>query len=152
MARTKDEMIPILFRYFMAASLMRQDFYKHLKEEPRIRGKDEAVDAAMFLVSKGGIHMCLWYGMLYVVIEGWLEAKLSDPEIDRLLASPNVEFLKRFRNGMFHFQKDQWLSPKLSDFMDPKLGSVDWVRSLTSEFRRFLMAEMNRISGKPATP
>jgi len=106
----------------------------------------------MFLVSKGGIHMCLWYGMLYVVIEGWLEAKLSDPEIDRLLASPNVDFLKRFRNGMFHFQKDQWLSPKLSDFMDPKLGSVDWVRSLTSEFRRFLMAEMDRISAKPAIP
>jgi hypothetical protein len=53
---------------------------------------------------------------------------------------------------MFHFQKDQWLSPKLSDFMDPKLGSVDWVRSLTSEFRRFLMAEMDRISAKPAIP
>jgi hypothetical protein len=32
MSRTKDEMISILFRYFMAASLMRQEFYKHLKE------------------------------------------------------------------------------------------------------------------------
>jgi len=152
MARTKREMIPILFRYFMAASLMKQEFYKHLQTEPRIRGKDEAVDAAMFLVSKGGIHMCLWYGMLYVVVEGFQEAQLSDPEVDRLLASPNVEFLRRFRNGMFHFQKDQWLSAKLSDFMSPKLGSVDWVVSLADELRRFLMAEMNKLGQTPATP
>ena len=90
--------------------------------------------------------------MLYVVVEGWQEAQLSDPEVDRLLASPNVEFLRRFRNGMFPFQKDQWLSTKLSDFMSPKLGSVDWVVSLTDELRRFLMAEMNKLGRTPATP
>jgi hypothetical protein len=29
MARTKEELVPILFRYFMAASLMSQEFDKH---------------------------------------------------------------------------------------------------------------------------
>jgi hypothetical protein len=41
-----------------------------------------------FLVSKAGLKMCLWYGMLYVVVEGCRDAKLKDAEVDRLLASP----------------------------------------------------------------
>jgi len=82
--------------------------------------------------------------MLYVVVEGWQDADLSDPEVDRLLASPNTNLLKRFRNGMFHFQKDQWLPTKLSDFFDPANKTVEWVRTLTTELRRYLMAEMQK--------
>jgi hypothetical protein len=44
-----------------------------------------------FLVSKAGLKMCLWYGMLYVVVEGWRDTKLSDAEVDRLLASASVK-------------------------------------------------------------
>src|ERR1035438_1862649 len=110
MVRTKQQMVPVLFRYFMAASLMRQEFDEHLRNEEEQAALGD--DPAAFLVSKGGLKMCLWYGMLFVVVEGWREAKLSDPEVDRLLASPNTELLRRFRNGMFHFQKDQWLTTK----------------------------------------
>ena len=53
--------------------------------------------------------MSLWYGGLYVVIEGWKELGLSDPHVDDLLRSSNVELLKRYRHGTFHFQRD--LSP-----------------------------------------
>lgn len=139
-----NSQIPILFRYSMAASLMRQDFDKHLADP-----KDMALvgdDPMKFLVSKAGLKMCLWYGMLFVVIEGWREAKLSDPEVDRLLSSPNTELLRRFRNGMFHFQKDRWLPPKLSDFFVPTNKTVEWVRALTAELRRYLIAEMRKIS------
>jgi hypothetical protein len=34
-------------------------------------------DASSYLVSKSGTYMCLWCGMLYVVIEGWEELGLS---------------------------------------------------------------------------
>ena len=139
-------MVPTLFRYFMAASLMRGDFDRHLKT---LKGDE---DVTRFMSSKSFIYMCLWYGMLYVVIEGWREADLSDPEVDRLLASPNVDFLRKFRNGMFHFQQDTWLSQKLHDFIKPQHGTVDWVISLTSKFRRFLLTEMKRISPPPSTP
>jgi hypothetical protein len=135
MTRTKDQIIPILFRYFMAASLMSQDFNRYLndpQEQSRIGD-----DPMRFMVSKSGLTMCLWYGMLFVVVEGCQEAKLSDPEIDLLLTSPNVPLLNRYRNGMFHFQKEQWLSPKLSDFFVPTNKSVEWVRALTREFRRY---------------
>jgi len=93
--------------------------------------------------------MCLWYGMLYVMVEGWQKAKLSDPEVDILLASRNTELLRRFRNGMFHFQTDHWLPKKFSAFLDPKNKTVEWVRNLTAGFRRSLMAEMNKINAKP---
>jgi hypothetical protein len=150
MTRTKNELVPILFRYFMVASLMRQEFDEHLNnhsEQAAIGGDPTAI-----VVSKGWIKMCLWYGMLFVVVEGWRQAQLSDPEIDQLLASPNTELLRRFRNGMFHFQEDQWLPSKLSDFFAPSNKTVDWVRALTKAFRRYLLAEMNRISPPLVAP
>jgi hypothetical protein len=147
MERKKEELVPILFRYFMAASLMFQEFDKHLRDP-----KDSALhggDPMKFLVSKAGLKMCLWYGMNYVVVEGWRDAKLSDGEVDRLLASPNTELLRLFRNGMFHFQTDHWLPTKFSGFFEPKNKTVEWVRSLTTELRRSLLAEMKKISAKP---
>jgi hypothetical protein len=57
MTRTKDQIIPILFRYFMAASLMSQDFNRHLndpQEQSRIGD-----DPMRFMVSKSGLTMCL---------------------------------------------------------------------------------------------
>jgi hypothetical protein len=130
---------------------MRQDFDRYFKD-PNEQSWVDKGNSLLFLISKSGLAMCLWYGTLFVVVEGWQEAKLSDPEIDRLLASPNVPLLKRFRNGMFHFQSDQWLSPKLSDFFDPKNNTVAWVRALTREFRRYFLAEMKRINTPPVVP
>jgi hypothetical protein len=66
-----------------------------------------------------------------------------------LLASPNTELLRVFRNGMFHFQEDHWLPKKFSDFFEPKNKTVEWVRSLTTELRRSLLAEMKKVSAKP---
>ena len=136
----------------MAASLMRQHFDRYLKD-PQDRVLADA-NGMTFLISKAGLTMCLWYGMLFVVIEGWRESKLSDPVIDDLLKSPNVQSLKQFRNGMFHYQKGEWLAPKMHLFFDQKVSpnSVTWVLSLTAEFRRYFLAEMKRISAKPAAP
>jgi len=129
---------------------MRQEFEKHLQIPKDVQGAwDEPM---VFMVSKAGLKMCLWYGMLHVVIEGWRDAKLADPVIARLLASPNTELLRRFRNGMFHFQKDQWLPTKLSDFFQPANQTVEWFRSLTDELQRYLMAEMKRLSATRAIP
>ena len=57
---------------------MRQEFDKHLADpaEKALVGDDPM----QFLVSKAGLKMCLWYGMLCVVIEGWQDAKLSNIE------------------------------------------------------------------------
>jgi len=52
------------------------------------------------------VYLSYWYAGLYVVCEGWQELKLSDPEILDLLKSPHLEGLKRFRNGVYHYQAD----------------------------------------------
>ena len=66
---------------------MSQEFDRHLAKDTEI------TDAMVFLASQSGLKMALLYGMLYVVIEGWQELGLSDPEIDQLLKSPNVGLL-----------------------------------------------------------
>lgn len=38
-----------------------------------------------FFADDPGIFMSYWYGGLYVVIEGWKELGLHDPEIDQLI-------------------------------------------------------------------
>jgi hypothetical protein len=118
---------------------MRQLFYSYLKD-PACRRNTE--NPMLFLADKTGICMSYWYGGLYVVIEGWTSLELSDPKIDQLLDSPNVDLLRRYRNGSFHFQNN-WLDPKLSDFCGSS-RAVQWVNSLTDEFRRVLIGEMNR--------
>ena len=50
--------------------------------------------------------MGYWYATLYVVIEGYQELKMADSVIDLLLQSPNVKSLRRFRNGICHYQKE----------------------------------------------
>jgi hypothetical protein len=56
-----------------------------------------------FLFSKAGIWMQIWYGLLFVVIEGWKQSGLVDAEIENLLKNTsNVAKLKRFRHAVFH--------------------------------------------------
>jgi hypothetical protein len=137
------EALPSLFRYFMWASLMRQNFDSLLEND---REAIASQDPFIYLSSKAGIFMTYWYGGLYVVIEGWQALKLTDPEIDELLESPNTALLKRFRNGAFHFQK-KWLDARLSEFMGSS-DSVAWVRRLTKAFNRYLTGAMKAKYGK----
>ena len=147
MSRTKDELIPILYaRYYTAALFMRDTFGQCLADpkEQHLIG-DPRLGPFIFPSTKTGLAMGLWLGTLYVVVEGWQEAKLSDPEIDRLLTSANVPLLRRFRNGMFHFQGDEWLSTKLSNFAHSP-DSVPWTDTLMKEFGRYFFTEMERIN------
>lgn len=82
--------------------------------------------------------MSYWYGGLYVVVEGWQELGLSDPIVDPLLKSSNVQLLRRYRNGIFHFQKD-YMDERFHKFMAPK-DCVPWVRDLTNDFGDYFAA------------
>ena len=136
-----DRLIPVVFRYFMSASLMQQLFDSYLPDTPP---PADDRDSMAFLVSKAGLCMRLWYGALYVVVEAWAELGLQDTAIDSLLQSPNTDLLRRIRNSAFHFQT-QWLSEKESDFYGAP-DAVSWVRSLTEAFRTRLLAEMDRVA------
>jgi hypothetical protein len=82
-------------------------------------------------------YVSYWFAALYVVIEGWQELGLHDREIDKLLESPHVQILRRFRNGMFHYQRSyqdarfqQWLFEKTEE-------AGDWAHDLRNAFARW---------------
>jgi len=137
-----SEEFPSLFRYFMWSSLMREYFDQALANSGT---KLDDQDGFLFFSTKPGIFMTYWYGGLYVVIEGWQELGLHEPVIDELLQSPNVDLLRRFRNGAFHFQ-NAWLDDRLVAFCGAA-GSVSWVRALTQRFHDYLTGEMHRRYG-----
>jgi hypothetical protein len=112
----------------MAADLMRLQFHERRKAH---RDRPEA----FILDTDGMAWMGLWYGTLYVVVEGWQTLGLHDKQIDELLTSSNAELLRRYRNGMFHFQKDPF-DNRFVEFMDEP-STPEWVRTLHGAFGRW---------------
>lgn len=84
------------------------------------------------------MYMSYWYAGLYVVIEGWKELGLTDSTIDGLLASPNVDLLRRYRNGAFHFQKT-YFDERFTDFMKTEKQTVEWIRDLNKAFGGYFL-------------
>jgi hypothetical protein len=82
------------------------------------------------LFGDGKIHLNLylsyWYAALYVVVEGWTELGLSDETASALLTSPYVADLRRYRNGVFHFQRQYW-DERRKELLGGGAESAAWV-------------------------
>lgn len=84
-----------------------------------------------------------WLASLCVVIEGWEELGLSDPDIEeRLAAGGDAKLegslrhrLQRLRNGVFHFQHKNTADARFTDFWTSNV--VQWAIPLESAFERF---------------
>jgi len=87
------------------------------------------------------MYMSYWYAGLYVVIEGWEELQLHDPVIEPLLTSPNVELLRRYRNGVFHFQAEYHDERFLGLIRDGQ-NVVEWVRTVNQQFGRYFLEHL----------
>ncbi|MGB9722005.1 MAG: hypothetical protein ACPL28_11080 [bacterium] len=115
---------------------MRKHFYDCLKEKKLTNENAQKDDIELFM------YMSLWYGVLYVVIEGWRELRLRDKIIDSLLMSSNVNLLRRYRNAVFHFQKDYY-DERFMEFITKGKNCVEWVRNLHEQFGRFFLLFFN---------
>jgi hypothetical protein len=122
-----------LHRYFIWANRMRTHF-----DEVLARGTD-VLEGAAFIESF--LYMIHWYAGLYVVIEGWKELHLSDAAIDELLRSSNVELLKRYRNGVYHFQRN-YNDKRFDEYVTQGNDAVTWVRRLNEQFGRFFLQKI----------
>jgi len=122
---------------------MRVYFERALGEFIQLEGRitDDA-KATKFFADDPGIFMSYWYGGLYVVVEGWKELGFHDPDIDRLIESPKVELLRRYRNGAFHFQRD-YADDRFFRFIEER-DSATWVHELNSSLGRFFLQELSR--------
>jgi hypothetical protein len=117
-----------LHRYFIWANRMRTHFDEVLSKGAPVGTRE--IECLLY--------MSYWYGGIYVVVEGWRELKLTDPIIDTLLQSPNVQLLRRYRNGTFHFQR-KYLDERFTDLFAKGTDAVAWVRDLNTEFGRYFL-------------
>lgn len=122
-----------LHRYYIAANRMRVHFDGLLQT-----GAD---DRKSRLETR--LYLSYWYAGLYVVVEGWKGLDLKDPEIDGLLQHKNVALLKRFRNGVFHFQK-KYNDARFSSLIQDGEDVVGWIRSLNLAFGRWFLEPARR--------
>jgi hypothetical protein len=124
-----------LHRYFIWQNAMRAHFLQRLKEvaEGAHEGRAGHPDIELFL------YMSYWYAGLYVVVEGWRELGLQDEEIDLLLESSNVDLLRRYRNGVFHFQRTYY-DNRFLELMGEGEDVVEWVHGLANAFGRYFLS------------
>lgn len=128
-----------LHRYFIWAGHFERSFQAAVLE----KGAFAAHDTKSFFTDDRGLNMSYWYSSLFVTIEGYRELKLVDSVVDGLLASDNVALLRRYRNGVFHFQRD-YFDDRFVNLMSNGQSIVGWVQDLHRELGRFLLAEVNR--------
>lgn len=127
-----NDSIITLHRYYIWANKMRVDFYGFLKNKDKISKINFEIESVMY--------MSLWYGLLYVVIEGWQSLKLKDQIIDDSLKSKYTRLLKRYRNGVFHFQK-KYNDERFEELCREK-EAVEWITKLNKEFGRFFLEKL----------
>ncbi len=88
----------------------------------------------------------VFYGLIYVVIEGFRELRCADETVSVLLAKEDyVDLLRRFRNGVFHYQKDP-IDSRLFDFMVREDSEI-WVRDIHVALGKYLERRLSIREG-----
>ena len=92
------------------------------------------------------VYLSYWLGTLYVVAEGFLELKLKDEVIEKIIHE-HLSVLRMYRNATFHLQRD---GRKHSQFIDRDLLKILWAEELFYEFQDYFakysvkMAELQK--------
>jgi len=126
----KDNEIFNLYKYFIWADRMKNAFDDLFRQN-----RQQTITPTQFEIEYN-FYMSYWFSGLYVVIEGWQQLQLKDKEIASLLNSKNVQLLRRYRNGIFHFQKD-YFDERFLIFLRGGISRIEWIRKLHQEFDRF---------------
>jgi hypothetical protein len=100
---TDSECLAIAHRQWMRANRIKEYFQQALEHTD----KQTLRDVQKFYLSDAGIFMVLWYSLLFSTLEGLqsnhVDMKILDPDYDEL-----HKRLKRFRNSVFHTEKQYW--------------------------------------------
>ena len=126
-----------LFRYTMWANSMMDKFEKvlvrdHSKIKKQMKENQFVFDEKLL---ESEMYHCLWFGILYIVIEGWPRLRIRNEPITKLLRSPNKKLLKNFRDATFH--PEDYDDERILDMMSVGQSSIDWAREVTIEFKKF---------------
>jgi len=100
-----DEKLVALHGHFLAADAIKQFLFADVPVDEEVAAKlgEEGMSLAQFW--SGALRLQVFYALIYVVVEGYLELGYQDPAVDPLLAqSLYLDSFKRFRNAFFHYQ------------------------------------------------
>jgi hypothetical protein len=93
-----------------------------------------------------------WLASLYVVVEGWQEIGLDDPEVSKLLDEEFLQRLRRHRNAVLHYQP-KYLDRRVETMFTENSGSwIGQARSLHDALSRFFLEWFLNRSGNTADP
>lgn len=92
--------------------------------------------------------MSQWYASLWVVIEGWQELQFKDNVLNGLISNrPDYCYLlKRYRNGVFHYQP-RIIEERFLSFLREDEDLVVWIHNLHNEFLRFFWEWVDNFPG-----
>lgn len=125
------ESITSLHRYFIWADRMRVHFDQTRRSGQNTQTNQHNLDSFLY--------MSYWYASLYTVIEGWKKLKLGDEVIHILLQSQNVDLLRKYRNGTFHFRAEYYDKNRFLPLILSGTNVVPWVRALNNSFSDYFL-------------
>lgn len=132
-----DESIYALHRYFIWANRMRDHFHQSIEAQGPPPAPDDHPAYMAWLIGPFA-YVSYWFAALYVVTEGWHKLGLSDSKIDALLDSSYCDLLKRYRNGVFHYQKT-YFDRRFRDFIDKGDDIAEWADKVHNEVSRYFL-------------
>src|SRR3990172_13444272 len=126
-----------LYRYVFWADTLRAQFEAiHARDRPELERRlqtNQITFEPKLLESE--MYICLWFGVLYVVIEGWPKLRLNEPRITKLLRNRFKDLLRNFRHATFH--PDDYDDARIQALVATGQESIDWARQVTLEFKSF---------------
>ncbi len=137
-----------LFRYALWANSLMSSFERVLerdKEEMK-RQLNEGQFTFDIELLESEMYQCLWFGVLYIVIDGWPNLRVDSRKIKELLRSPYKKLLRNFRNATFH--PENYDDKRIKDLMATGQASVVWARETTKEFIIFFEGLLVNGAGK----
>ena len=135
-----NEKISIIHRHWIWANTVKLLFHQEI---PKLDLSEPSKDIVKIMISPYGTYMCLWYALLFVVLEGLKDAKITIPDIEKEIKDI-YKPLSRFRNAVFHPQEKYW-SPKFFEIMqDEDSSSKIWI--VHTKVGDFILEEIKKIN------
>ena len=123
-----------IYRQWIWADHLRNYFGAELPEK-------ELNLSGNFTIEPYWMFMCLWYGVLFSVIDALKEINIEIPEIQKDI-DQMYDTLRLYRNAVFHVQEEYWPDKWRNLILDKT--SADKINLIHKQIGIFLLKELKK--------